>query len=198
MFPSFLYRLVPVISIPSASVSFNKNRSTYFALSCFPVFPLLHYALLNYTIFLHSLIDNLPCVRKRKQEVQSMNQTQISVNHRQIGYRIKEVRDQNHISQAQLAEMTDLSVSYISHIENAKRKASLESVIRIVNALGITVDELLAGVQMNNPAAYQTDIDMLMENCSENEKRFIYELIKASLETMHKNGWELASSDRHR
>ncbi|MFR8130572.1 MAG: hypothetical protein ACLU90_03870 [Lachnospira sp.] len=51
---------------------------------------------------------------------------------------------------------------------------------------------------MNNPAAYQTDIDMLMEDCSENEKRFIYELIKASLETMHKNGWELASSDRHR
>ena len=198
MFPSFLYRLVSVISIPSASVSFNKNRSTYFALSYPPVSLLLHYALLNYTTFLHSLIDNLPCVRKRKQEVQSRNQTQISVNHRQIGYRIKEVREQNHISQAQLAEMTDLSVSYISHIENAKRKASLESIIRIVNALGITVDELLAGVQMNNPAAYQTDIDMLMEDCSENEKRFIYELIKASLETMHKNGWELASSDRHR
>ena len=110
-----------------------------------------------------------------------MNQTQISVNHRQIGYRIKEVREQNHISQAQLAEMTDLSVSYISHIENAKRKASLESIIRIVNALGITIDELLAGVQMHNPTAYQTDIDILMEECSENEKRFIFELIKAVL-----------------
>ena len=124
-----------------------------------------------------------------------MNQTQTSVNHRQIGYRIKEVREQNHLSQAQLAEITDLSVSYISPIENAKRKASLESIIRIVNALGITVDELLAGVQMNNPAAYQTDIDILMEDCSENEKRFVYELIKISLETMHKNGWELASKD---
>lgn len=124
-----------------------------------------------------------------------MNQTQTSVNHRQIGYRIKEVREQNHLSQAQLAEITDLSVSYISRIENAKRKASLESIIRIVNALGITVDELLAGVQMNNPAAYQTDIDILMEDCSENEKRFVYELIKISLETMHKNGWELASKD---
>ncbi len=124
-----------------------------------------------------------------------MNQTQASVNHRQIGYRIKEVREQNRLSQAQLAEITDLSVSYISHIENAKRKASLESIIRIVNALGITVDELLAGVQMNNPAAYQTDIDILMEGCSENEKRFVYELIKISLETMHKNGWELASKD---
>lgn len=124
-----------------------------------------------------------------------MNQTQTSINHRQIGYRIKEVREQNHISQAQLAEMTDLSISYISHIENAKRKASLESIIRIVNALGITVDELLAGVQMNNPTAYQTDIDILMENCSENEKRFVYELIKAILESIHKNGWKIASKD---
>ena len=124
-----------------------------------------------------------------------MNKTQTSVNHRQIGYRIKEVREQNRLSQAQLAEITDLSVSYISHIESAKRKASLESIIRIVNALGITVDELLAGVQINNPAAYQTDIDILMEDCSENEKRFVYELIKISLETMHKNGWELASKD---
>ena len=34
-----------------------------------------------------------------------------------------------------------------------------------------------------------------MEDCSENEKRFIYELIKASLETMHKNDWELTSKD---
>jgi len=127
-----------------------------------------------------------------------MNQTQTSINHRQIGYRIKEVREQNHVSQAQLAEMTDLSISYISHIENAKRKASLDSLIRIVNVLGITMDELLAGVQMNNPTAYQTDIDILMENCSENEKRFIYELIKAILESIHKNGWKIASKDMGR
>ena len=59
-----------------------------------------------------------------------MNQTQqSSVDHRQIGYRIKEVREQNNFSQAELAEKTELSVSYISHIENAKRKASLESII---------------------------------------------------------------------
>lgn len=124
-----------------------------------------------------------------------MSQTQKSINHKQLGYRVKEVREQNKFSQAQLAEMTDLSISYISHIENAKRKASLESIIRIVNALGITVDELLAGVQMNNPTAYQTDIDILMAKCSNAEKRFVFDLIKASLEIMHKNGWQLTSND---
>lgn len=124
-----------------------------------------------------------------------MNQIIPSVNHKQIGYRIKEVREQNNFSQAQLAEETDLSISYISHIENAKRKASLESIIKIVNALGITVDELLAGSQLHNPTSYQTDLDLLMAGCSENEKRFIYELVKASIENLRKNDWHITSSN---
>lgn len=116
-----------------------------------------------------------------------------TINHRQIGKRIKEIREQNNLSQAELAEATNLSVSYISHVENAKRKASLESVLRIVNALGITIDELLAGVQLHNPTAYQTDIDLLMAECSEKEKRFVYEIIKASIEALHHNGWRISS-----
>ncbi|MFG6333274.1 MAG: helix-turn-helix transcriptional regulator [Lachnospiraceae bacterium] len=121
-----------------------------------------------------------------------MRQNNTGINHKQIGNRIKEVREQNDYSQAKLAEETDLSVSYISHIENAKRKASLESIVRIVNALGITVDELLAGVQLHNPTDYQTDIDLLMAGCSSDEKRFIYELVKTSIEIMRKNEWHIA------
>jgi len=121
----------------------------------------------------------------------TMNRNNTGINHKQIGFRIKEVREQNDYSQAKLAEETDLSVSYISHIENAKRKASLESILRIVNALGITVDELLAGVQLHNPTDYQTDIDLLMVKCSTDEKRFIYELIKTSIYIMRKNEWHI-------
>ena len=106
-----------------------------------------------------------------------MNESLSSVNHRQIGYRIKEVREQNNFSQARLAEETELSISYISHIENAKRKASLESIIRIVNALGITVDELRAGVRRHDPTAYQAALDLLMAECTDNERRFIYEMV---------------------
>lgn len=122
-----------------------------------------------------------------------MEQETSSVNHKQIGLRIKEVREQNHISQARLAEETNLSVSYISHIENAKRKASLESVIKIVNALGTTVDELLAGVQLHNPTSYLTDIDVLMADCTETEKRFIYEIVKASIDSLRKNDWQITT-----
>ena len=39
-----------------------------------------------------------------------MNESLSSVNHKQIGYRIKEVREQNNFSQARLAEETELSI----------------------------------------------------------------------------------------
>lgn len=51
---------------------------------------------------------------------------------------------QKHISQAVLAEWIDMSV-VISHIEAAKKRASLETLIRIAEAFGVTVDQLLNG-----------------------------------------------------
>ena len=55
---------------------------------------------------------------------------------------------------------------YISYIENAKRKPSLESLIKISNALEITIDELLYGNLLYNPTEYHTDIDLLMADCT--------------------------------
>ena len=46
------------------------------------------------------------------------------------------------MSAEELAEIADLSTFYISYIENAKRKPSLESLIKISNSLEITIDEL--------------------------------------------------------
>lgn len=119
-----------------------------------------------------------------------------NVDFRLIGKRIKEVRKQQSITQAELAALTDMSDSYISYIETAKKQASLESLVRISNALGITVDELLCGNQLYNPTDYQTDIDLLMEDCSLLERRFIYELISVAKYIIRNNGWELIES-RH-
>lgn len=115
----------------------------------------------------------------------------MNVNFKLIGKRIQEVRKQQEMTQAKLAALTDMSDSYISYIETAKKQASLESLVRISNALGITVDELLSGNQLHNPTDYQTDIDLLMEDCSLLERRFIYELISVAKYIIRNNGWEL-------
>ena len=115
----------------------------------------------------------------------------MDVNFKLIGKRIQELRKQQEMTQAELAALTDMSDSYISYIETAKKQASLESLVRISNALGITVDELLSGNQLHNPTDYQTDIDLLMEDCSLLERRFIYELISVAKYIIRNNGWEL-------
>ena len=120
----------------------------------------------------------------------------MNVNFKLIGKRIQEVRKQQEMTQAELAALTDMSDSYISYIETANKQASLESLVRISNALGITVDELLSGNQLHNPTDYQTDIDLLMEDCSLLERRFIYELISVAKYIIRNNGWELIET-RH-
>lgn len=55
---------------------------------------------------------------------------------------------------------------YVSMIENGRRRVSLDALIRIANILGVTVDELLNGNQMYNPTEYQTDMDLLLADCS--------------------------------
>jgi transcriptional regulator with XRE-family HTH domain len=103
----------------------------------------------------------------------------ISLNFKLIGRRVKESRIRRHISQAELAERIELSVSYISYIENAKKQASLNVLVRISNELGITVDELLCGNQIYDSSEYHTDMELLMSDCSSYEKRVIFELAHA-------------------
>ena len=63
----------------------------------------------------------------------------MEINYALIGKRIRETRKQRGLSAEELAEIADLSTVYISYIENAKRKPSLESLIKISNALEITM-----------------------------------------------------------
>lgn len=113
------------------------------------------------------------------------------VNYLLIGTRIKEIRAQQGISAEELAELANLSSVYISYIENARRKPSLKSLVKICNALGITLDELLYGNLLYNPAEYQTDIDLLMADCTKNEKRFIYLILSAVKNILRSNDWSL-------
>ena len=53
----------------------------------------------------------------------------MAVNYERVGKRIQELRKLKKMSQADLAEQTGMSVSYISHIETGIKHASLESVV---------------------------------------------------------------------
>ena len=57
-----------------------------------------------------------------------------------LGINIKTARKKVHMTQEELAEKVDISTVFVSQIENANRKASLETVYKISKALNITID----------------------------------------------------------
>ena len=103
----------------------------------------------------------------------------MAVNYERIGKRIQQLRKLKKLSQADLAEYTGMSVSYISHIETGIKHASLESVVRIANALGVTVDQVLNGNQTGNREEYKTELFELISDCTGYERVIIHDIATA-------------------
>ena len=61
-----------------------------------------------------------------------------------LGERIRKERQRLNLTQAQLAEDIDISNTYMGAIERGERGLTLDTLIRVVQRLGVTVDFLLA------------------------------------------------------
>ena len=62
-----------------------------------------------------------------------------------VGDRIREVRDVRGMSLDKLAAAAEVSKGFLSDIENNKRNASSENLLKIANALGASLDYLMRG-----------------------------------------------------
>lgn len=60
-----------------------------------------------------------------------------------IGKKIREQRLRKNISQEKLAEIIDVTPSYISNLESGNRVASLPTMLEIVNVLDLSFDYLM-------------------------------------------------------
>jgi len=66
------------------------------------------------------------------------------MDYKRLGERIREERLRLHLTQAQLAEAVDISDTYMGAIERGERSLTLDTLVRLVNRLGVTVDYMLA------------------------------------------------------
>ncbi len=58
-----------------------------------------------------------------------------------IGQRVKDLRNKAGISQAELANRSELDRTYITSVENGKRNISIVNIEKIARALNITLRE---------------------------------------------------------
>ena len=112
---------------------------------------------------------------------------QTRVDYKLIGSRIRQARQNEKLSQMDMAALIDVSITHISMVENGRKKVSLEMIARISDALGVTVDELIGGSRNTADSEYLTQIGMQLEGCSDDEKRLVCEMACAVRKTLKGN-----------
>ena len=95
-----------------------------------------------------------------------------------LGKRIRDERLLLRLTIEQLAERIDKSSSYLGQIERGEGKPSIETLVDIANALGVTVDILLKDNLRLNDDNISREINAFLYSINDTGKQFILDMVK--------------------
>ena len=98
-----------------------------------------------------------------------------------IGKRIRQYRIARNMKQEDLADKTNLSVTYIGMIERGEKFPRLETFVAIVNALDVTSDALLADVTTTGYKIKESMLSEKLDELSDEDREMAYDLIDTVL-----------------
>lgn len=101
----------------------------------------------------------------------------MELSYRDLGRRVRAAREKKGITQERLAELADVGTAHISHVETARTKVSLPTLIKIANALDTSMDELLCGSLKTGGTICFMETALLLDDCSGEELRIIHDVV---------------------
>lgn len=109
------------------------------------------------------------------------------IDYPDLGKRIRAARLKKDITQEQLANIVDVGVTHISHIETGATIPSMKTFVAIVNALDCSADELLCRDIKNARPFFSSWLSELVADCSEQEAKIIADTVEALKASMRRN-----------
>jgi len=103
----------------------------------------------------------------------------MEIEYKALGNRVRNFRKALAITQAQLGEIAMVEPSNISHIERGATKVSLPTLVRIANALHVSIDELLYDSIHKNYSISVKELNAILSDCSDGEMKAIVEMAKS-------------------
>lgn len=97
----------------------------------------------------------------------------------EIGKRIRNFRLNNNMTQAQLAEVLDVSTNFISEIETGKKGVSQETLCRLCQQYNLSADYILFGKQTPVPSQYT--LSEFLSSLSTEDIPVVIEYLEATL-----------------
>ena len=108
------------------------------------------------------------------------------MDYKALGRNIRKYRSIAGLLQEDLAEKCECSNSHIGQIENAKTIPSLDMVVRIANALSVTVDQLIGDSYDHPELVYLKDIAVRVEKYSVEKRIKACESLSTYLDALEK------------
>ena len=107
--------------------------------------------------------------------------------YKKLGTRVRKKRKQLGISQEQLSEACCLSSAYIGIIERGNRKLSVETLIKIANALNVNTDYLLGDSTNFDNSNLIEKATWLLKDMDVDEIEYTVDLITKTKNFINKN-----------
>lgn len=93
------------------------------------------------------------------------------------GKRVAQLRKERGWKQKELADNADISITFLSEIENDKRTMGSNVLLRVADALGVSLDYIVKGELDSAPAKKPLTIPHELEKAAE-EKGWSFKIIK--------------------
>lgn len=106
------------------------------------------------------------------------------MEYKSIGKNIRKCRDELGITQEKLAEMVNLSVSYMGAIERGEKLPKLKVFISIANALKVSSDVLLSGVLDVGNQIIASELSEELSSLSKSDQIRIFNVLRTMIDNM--------------
>lgn len=100
----------------------------------------------------------------------------MALDYKLIGERLKKARVEKGYTQEKLAEMMELSIAYVSRIENSKTHINLKRLNELCSILDTSESYILNGVSDNSTSYLNNELNSILKDCSSKDKELIYQI----------------------
>lgn len=102
-----------------------------------------------------------------------------------IGKRIQEIRKKKGITQEQLSEMIGISPHYLSALERGLYNIKLETLVKILNCLDCSADEVFCDVVKKSMAFTSNTLSEQLDHLSATEQSKILAVVSTMINSIH-------------
>ena len=104
-----------------------------------------------------------------------------------LGKRMQDARIAKGLTQADLAQMVDLTPKYLSNLECGFRMPRMDTFVAIANALNIDANTLLADYLDRGPEIESSRVAVMLEKLPADKQRSALRIIEAVLTELSEN-----------